>query len=200
MTRLASLYGGSAPQRRTLRESEYARYVDDVVHVRDLPDTDLSEFDRLLVPSRLHIESLHAGAETVRSFLDDGGDAAILGAQPDPWLPEIEWTHRPTNFWWWLEPEGDSGLRFPRPDHPFFESVPPTDCTWHFHGSFDAPEGADVLVTDDEGGAVLYLDCQTRTGNLVVTTLDPTYHYGSYFMPATDRFLSGFLPWFRDAF
>ncbi len=31
-------------------------------------------------------------------------------------------------------------------------------------------------------------------GRWIVTTLDPDYHFGSYFMPATERFLEGFFP------
>ncbi|MDF2725451.1 MAG: hypothetical protein K0Q59_5128, partial [Paenibacillus sp.] len=34
-----------------------------------------------------------------------------------------------------------------------------------------------------------------RAGTLLLTTLDPEYHFGSYFMPATERFLDGFLSW-----
>ena len=41
----------------------------------------------------------------------------------------------------------------------------------------------------------MYLDRVSSNGTLLMTTLDPTYHYGSYFMPATERFLDGFLPW-----
>ena len=32
---------------------------------------------------------------------------------------------------------------------------------------------------------------------LIVSTLDPFYHHGSNFMPATTKFLDGFLPWAR---
>lgn len=32
-------------------------------------------------------------------------------------------------------------------------------------------------------------------GRWIVTTLDPDYHFGSYFMPATERFLEGFFPY-----
>jgi hypothetical protein len=197
---LAALYGGSAPHRRTLLESEYARYFDEVVHVLDIHDSDLKAFDGLFIPSRLHIEARNAHHDRLREFLEDGGNVVTFGQQPDPWLPEIEWTHRPTNFWWWLDENGDSGLRFPRQDHPFFDHVPPADCEWHFHGSFDPPQGADVLIEDVEGDAVLYVDRETWTGQTLVTTLDPTYHFGSHFMPATDRFLSGFLPWLHDEF
>lgn len=200
MTSLAALYGGTAPQRRTFVESKYARFFDEVVHLFDLAETDIDSFDGLVIPSRLHIDRRNTHAEQLREFLECGGNVITFGQQPDPWLPEVEWTHRPTNFWWWLEPEGDSGLRFPRTDHAFFDRVLPDDCVWHFHGSFDPPEGAEVLISDDEGGAVLYIDGETWPGQTLVTTLDPTYHFGSHFMPATDRFLSGLLPWLHDEF
>jgi hypothetical protein len=200
MTRLAALYGGNAPQRRTFADSRFAQFFDEVIYLGDLGTTSLTPFDGLVVPSRLHIDRRNAHGDQLRSFLDAGGSVITFGQQPDPWLPEVEWTHRPTNFWWWLDPDGDSGLRFRQPEHPFFEYVAPEDCEWHFHGSFDPPEGATVLITDDEGGAILYIDEDTWAGRTVVTTLDPTYHFGSYFMPATEQFLSGILPWLRDEF
>ena len=56
-------------------------------------------------------------------------------------------------------------------------------------------EGAEKLISTVDGGAVLYIDKVSTNGTWIVTTLDPDYHYGSYFMPATERFLDGFLPW-----
>ena len=45
---------------------------------------------------------------------------------------------------------------------------------------------------------MLYVDEVSTPGTLVVTTLDPMSHFGSYFMPATERFLDGFLPWLAE--
>ena len=42
---------------------------------------------------------------------------------------------------------------------------------------------------------MLHIDRVSTSGTLLVTSLDPMYHFGSYFMPATERFLDGFLPW-----
>ena len=53
------------------------------------------------------------------------------------------------------------------------------------------------LVTLGDGGVVLYIDRVSTRGTLLVTCLDPIAHFGSYFMPATERFLDGFLPWVR---
>lgn len=198
MTTLVAVSGGSAPHLRTFEESPHADGFDGVVSLRSIESADFDRIDVLFLPSRLHIRERNAHADSFRRFLADGGTVITFGQQPDPWLPEVEWTHRSTNFWWWLDPDGDSGLRFPRVDHSLFEFVPPADCEWHFHGSFDPPAGADVLIEDDEGGAVLYVDDESWAGRTIVTTLDPVYHYGSFFMPATDRFLSGILPWLHD--
>ena len=56
-------------------------------------------------------------------------------------------------------------------------------------------KNCEVLVSTDDGGAVLYIDQVSTKGTWINTTLDPDFHYGSYFMPATERFLRGFLPW-----
>jgi hypothetical protein len=79
---LAALYGGSAPHRRTLLESEYARYFDEVVHVLDIHDSDLKAFDGLFIPSRLHIEARNAHHDRLREFLEDGGNVVTFGQQP----------------------------------------------------------------------------------------------------------------------
>lgn len=80
---------------------------------------------------------------------------------------------------------------------PFYQLlvVAPADATWHQHGVFSPPPGAETLVATDDGASVLYIDRVSTPGTLLVTSLDLVYHYGSYFMPATERFLGGFLPW-----
>ena len=76
-----------------------------------------------------------------------------------------------------------------------FDHLHLRDCTWHYHGVLDPPEGAEVLVALPSGGVLLYVDRVSTPGTLVVATLDPISHFGGYFMPATERYLDGFLPW-----
>jgi hypothetical protein len=70
------------------------------------------------------------------------------------------------------------------------------------HGTSTAFSGlqrvAETLVATEDGGSVLYVDKVTTPGTMVVTSLDPMYHFGSYFMSATERFLDGFLPWVME--
>ena len=139
-----------------------------------------------------HRAQLHA-------YLDQGGTIVATGeSNSELFLPGITFTPQPTNFWWWLTPGADLGVRIAAPDHPLFSSLGQKDITWHLHGWFDPPEGVEVLAVNGEDKPILYVDDVTTRGRLVVTSLDPFFHHGSHFMPATTRFLDGFLPWMRN--
>lgn len=201
MRRLLAVYGGSAPHHRALTEPRYARWLAGTVYLPDLPGADLPDHDVLLVPERLHAGKLQEARPRLLAALALGrtvvvfGEQSVYGEQPRGWLPGIDWSPTPTNYWWWLDPEASSGLHAHLPDHGLWRHLRLEDATWHHHGILRPPEGAEVLVTHDDGGAVLYVDRVSTPGTLVVATLDPLYHFGSYFMPATERFLDGFLPW-----
>lgn len=111
---------------------------------------------------------------------------AFSGGEPFPeFLPGVRWQHRPTNVWWWLADEA----------HPLFRRLTVRDCTWHYHGVLEPPEGAQALATLTTGEVLLYVDRVSTPGTMVISTLDPISHYGGCFMPATERFLDAFLPW-----
>jgi hypothetical protein len=198
---LAAVYGGSSWHHRALTEPKYARHLTGgLLYLPELADTDLTAYAGLLIPERLHRGLLTRAAPRVLELLAAGGTvAAFAGGEPIPeFLPGVRWQHRPTNFWWWLEPGADLGLRTPVPEHPLLRRLALRDCTWHYHGVLEPPAGAEVLVTLPGGEALLYVDRVSTPGTLVVSTLDPLSHYGGYFMPATERFLDGFLPWLAD--
>lgn len=199
--RLAAIYGGSAHHHRALTTPKYARWVDDLVYLPELGRADLAGFEGLLVPERLHTGLLDAARPRLLELLERGGTVVlfatqrVLVEQPVGWLPGIRFEHRPTNFWWWLEEEAEPPVTAADPDHPLFTHLSLADATWHHHGVLRPPRGARTLVAARTGGAVLYVDAVSTPGTLLVTTLDPLYHFGAYFMPATERFLDGFLPW-----
>lgn len=202
MKRLAAVYSGSSFQHRALNEPKYRCWLAALVYLPELADCDLSSFDGLLVTERLHRGRLDAAAGRITGLLERGGTVIYLsGDEPPDWLPGVRWEQRfrseqgnwmPT---WFLTPGDGLGLRAARPDHPFFRHVTLHDATWHHHGVFWAPDGAEPLIVTRDGGAVLYIDRVSTPGTLLVTSLDPIYHFGSYFMPACERFLDGFLPW-----
>ncbi|HEY3894534.1 MAG TPA: hypothetical protein VGL88_04110 [Pseudonocardiaceae bacterium] len=198
---LAAVYDGSAQQYRTLTDPKYARHLaGGVIYLPDLAGTDLTAYRGLLVPERLHRGLLNRAADRILALLDAGGTVIVFsGGEPMPGFLPVRWQHRPTNYWWWLEEGADPGVRLGDEQHPLFERLTLADCTWHYHGVLEAPAGSQVLVKLVTGEALLYVDQVSTAGTLVVSTLDPISHYGGYFMPATGRFLDGFLPWIAEA-
>lgn len=176
----------------------YAHYFDRLVRPEDLAEVRLEEFNVVLIPCRMPADRMEPHKEQLRAYLDQGGTIIATGESDSQlFLPGITFTPQPTNFWWWLTPGADLGVRVAAREHSLFQYLGEKDVTWHLHGWFDVPEGAEVLVTGDTGKPILYIDEVTTAGRMVITSLDPFYHHGSHFMPATTRFLDGFLPWMR---
>jgi hypothetical protein len=202
--RVAAVYNGSAAHHRSLNLPKYARWIDELIYLPGLPGADLSHLDCLILPEGLHQGIMEKSRPNLLGFLEEGGtlvvfgDQPVYGKQPQGWLPGISWVDRPVNYWWWREPGASSGLVAHLPEHSFWSRLDLSDATWHQHGAFHAPDGAEVLITNEEGLAVAYIDRVGTPGTLVVLSLDPMYHFGSYFMPATERFLDGFLPWLAE--
>lgn len=195
---IAVVYGGTAPHHRTLTTPKYADHLPaGLLYLPELAETDLRSLDALVVPERLHRGLLEAAAPRILELLDAGGSVVVFaGGEPVPeFLPGVWWEHRPTNYWWWLEPGAELGVRTPCPHHPLFGHLSLADCTWHYHGILTPPAGAETVLAVDGDGALLYVDRVSTRGTLIVSTLDPISHFGAYFMPATERFLDGFLPW-----
>ena len=195
MRKIAVIYSGHAPHYRTFHEPKYAQYIEKLIYFPEFEDTDLTPFDVLIVPSQLNSNLLLKNAQKIREFADNGTIVVALGPQPWEWLPNQNWEDRPTNFWWWLEENANSGLVTKNADHEFFKYITLEDSTWHQHGVFWPAEHATSLIATEDGGSVLYIDEHSTKGTWIITTLDPDYHYGSYFMPATERFLDGLFPW-----
>ena len=195
--RLIATTCGTCYHIETLEGARAPRVWDAVVPPEALAQT-LRAGDTLFVPCRSPAQRLIAVADTIRAHLDAGGTVVAMGeSRSDLWLPGVAFTGRPTNWWWWREPGADLGVEIAAPGHPLMAGLDRAAVTWHLHGHFDPPVGAEVLVRDAGGRALAYVDEVSTPGRMVVTSLDPCYHHGSHFMPATTRFLAGFLPALR---
>lgn len=198
---ILAIHPGAYYHIESLEGPRYAPHFDRLVRPDDLDSERLEDHAVILIPCRTPADRMEPHRQRLRRYLDQGGTVVATGeSESQLFLPGIRFTPQPTNFWWWLTPGADLGVRIAKPVHPLFARLTQRDLTWHLHGWFEPPDGAEVLAVDGEGRAILYVDEVTTWGRMVVTSLDPFYHHGSHFMPATTRFLDGFLPWVRDAF
>ncbi|MGK9051059.1 hypothetical protein [Xaviernesmea oryzae] len=198
MTILA-IHPGAYYHIETLEAPRYARHFDRLVRPEDLADEDLSRHAVVFIPCRTPADRLASHAAQLRTYLDQGGTIVATGETAwEVFLPGIAFTPEPTNWWWWLTPGADLGIRIASPQHSLFKWLDQDGLTWHLHGWFDPPEGAEILAVNGEGKPIFYVDEVTTPGRMIITSLDPCFHHGSHFMPATTRFLDGFLPWMRE--
>ncbi|TPW28639.1 hypothetical protein FJU08_17280 [Martelella alba] len=192
--RLVAASSGTYYHIRSLEGPAFGDAFDVITTPEALSET-LQPGDVLWVPCRTPARRMMAQRAVIDRHLDAGGTVIALGeSQSQLFLPEIAFTPTPTNWWWWLDPEADLGVSITQPDHPLMRGIQNRDVTWHLHGWFTPPEGADVLAKDGEGRAIFYIDTVSTNGRMIVSSLDPMFHHGSHFMPATTRFLDRFIP------
>lgn len=181
---------------RSLEGPAFTDILDVICTPEQLADT-LRPQDILWVPCRTPAQRMIKQKHVIMRHLDAGGTVVALGeSRSDLWLPGVDFTSTPTNWWWWLAPEADLGVDVTDQagTHPLMRGIGKQDLTWHLHGWFAPPKGARVLARDGEGRAILYADTVSTAGTMIVSSLDPIYHHGSHFMPATTRFLDRFVP------
>ncbi|MEO1020649.1 MAG: hypothetical protein AAFY56_23645 [Pseudomonadota bacterium] len=197
--RLLALDAGHSYHRTSL-EGRYRSFFDEIAYLRAPEPVPLEHFDAVLVPCRTPARLLEPLAGRLKGFLHSGGTLIAMGeTAPQRWLPGIRIDPRATNYWWWLDKDSYLGIEIAQPTHPLFGHLHLKDCIWHIHAVLTPPPGVPPLLSAACGGSLLYDDRVSFEGRLIITTLDPFYHHGSHFMPATTRFLDGFLRWLRSS-
>ena len=181
---------------RSLEGPRYTEIFDVICAPEELADI-LRPDDILWVPCRTPAQRMIAQKDVIARHLTAGGTVVALGeSRSDLWLPHVDFTGTPTNWWWWLDPAADLGVRVTEAaaSHPLMAGIGDNEATWHLHGWFTPPDDATVLARDGEDRAILYEDKVTTSGTMILSSLDPMFHHGSHFMPATTRFLDRLVP------
>lgn len=225
MSRIAFLHTGSFPHLADLRDPALRAMGISDVYAPELQERGLDGFDALFVAARLHPGVLTHAAPLIVDFLQTPGARVYIDGENSvgDWLPGTTETRRGTNFWGWRVGE-DVGRRSVNTDHPFWENLAHDAVHWHYHGVLTHPDSAVPLVrletlpehADDDGGGedpwqipyraipghpntLMYYDPQTFPAELVVSTMDSSYHHGSGFMPGATQLMFRMFYWLRGA-
>lgn len=201
MTRkIAATDCGMYYHKNALTEPKWAHLIDARLYLPELTECDLEDMDVFIATCRSNPELLIPHRDMFRRFLDDGRTIIALGLTgPEHWLPNVEARDVDINYWWWLEQSADSGVRMADPDHEIFTVMGPDDMNWHHHARFTPPPGARPILNFLDEGCIFYEDTVSTRGRMLITSLDPFFHHGSFFMPAATRFLEKFMPWVKAA-
>ena len=199
MKKIAYVTWGAASQITSFQD--FAKYLDDMIYLRELETHDLSRYAAVVVPDGTDPVALRGHAAQLNAYVRGGGFLIIFGCgQVNEWIDVVELAWRPVNtkdWLWWTKRNPYLEIRQPEPRHPLCEVIPLADMSWHWFGAFAHHPGAMSALNLDDDSASLFLDFRNLAGGgrLIVSTLDPHVHNGERFMPATTRFLQGFYPW-----
>lgn len=197
--KIAALDGGTSYHYVALHQPPFNQFIDQTIYLPELSAADLSDVDVLIVTCRSHPKWLRRNVDKFADFLQQGKTLLIMGeTEPQTWMPGIEQEPVAINYWWWLDPEAEFDLETVNPQHSIWKYLSLDDMTWHYHGLMNPPASATSLLAHKETGqSVLWMDESFHGGRVMVTSLDPFFHHGSHFMPATTRFLHGLFHWLQ---
>ena len=164
--KIAGLFSGVHFQRAFYADAEFSgRYA--VLPVWELAAADLHDYAALWIPRESNQRVLVENREKLRHYLDEGGTIVSFDEANQDWLPAGTWEFRSAN----LDTVRISG-------HPMVAHLTPEQACWHSHGAFDAYPNAEVLIDDQQGGVMLFVDERSFAGRFVAGTLDPDCHAG----------------------
>jgi len=164
MARIAVVYSGISFQHQSINLEQFrGRF--DVLDIYDLPRTDLSVYDGLIMPRSTDQVALGTCRDQIKDFLNLPGIVVALGDYWGDWLPGCTYGG--------FTPEDDMQLEKVA-EHPILQGVESSDLHWHkginglcSHGHLVAPDKAKVLVRNSRGDAILYEDRASTRGVVV---------------------------------
>lgn len=221
-TRIAVVHGGAPFHLADLADP--AVRARDVVEVYapQMTAHSLDNVTALYLAARQHPAVMRRIAPFVLDFLNRPGNRAVIDGenQVGTWLPGTTEERRGTAFWTWRTGE-DLGRRSVRLDHPLWDYLNDEAVHWHYHAVLAPPPGAAALVVlepvlgadpdrrdpwglaygalPDHPNALLYHDAVTFPAEVVVQTMDATYHHGAGFMPGATQLFYRLLDWLAAA-
>ena len=154
----------------------------DVVEVGTGFRFDATEYDVLLVPNGSdHVALLHA-RDDVRAFLDGGGALFCFCGWFTNWIPGNRWVHDNTH------PTRDVRHRLGTDRHGLFAGVDLAKFDHNRHGIsgwwacgyIEPAPGADAVLLDTWGRALVVLDETTTPGLILATASGPLGDFGDY--------------------
>jgi hypothetical protein len=171
-----------------------------VIDVYDLPETDLTSFIALIIPSFIDQEFLYKYRDRIHAFLNTRKVLVFSGNLFLPWLPGgksfVSKEIRTFN---------DYAVSVAQP-HPIFEGILPKDLTFKegvagffARGHHPPPEGAEVLLTLPNEEPIIYIDRKSTQGTILVHSGNDLLGYAGSENTAC-RLVPQLLHWIRNEF
>ncbi|OZB20281.1 MAG: hypothetical protein B7X55_00820 [Rhodobacterales bacterium 34-62-10] len=89
MTRkIAYIHSGNSAQTRSFQD--FSHYLDDLIYLNDLPKTDLSHYDAVIVPDAMDSVRIAAHGEQLNSYVRGGGFLIVFFQGEADWIDVVD--------------------------------------------------------------------------------------------------------------
>ncbi|WP_282938930.1 aspartate/tyrosine/aromatic aminotransferase [Paenibacillus sp. RC67] len=148
------------------------------VPLYELEQHSLESYEALIIPNNIDEEFLYKHRGRVADFLDLGRIVISFAQTFLPWLPnKTLWQRSPLSI--------NARTVLVNTEHLIFKGVTEYDLNYRrgvkgffSRGYFDAPEGAEVVLKDNEGATVVYIDRSTTKGTILAGAGTDLLGYG----------------------
>ena len=145
----------------------------------DIPFADFSAYAGVIITNFVEEAFLLEHKSIIENYLNDGGVVLSQTENFLPWLPGCgNWMRSPISL-------KDREIRLTEPVHPMFTGIDPYDLNYKkgvrgffSRGYLEAPEHSEVIVEDQEGKAIIYIDRKTTGGTIVAGAGTDLYRFG----------------------
>ena len=200
MNNIAALDSGTSFHIVSLTQEPFNEYLRKIIYLPDLEYKELDNIDILIITCCSSWEQLEKKKDILYKFLKDGKTLFVSGRNETKlWLKDIEEVELPFNFWWWLNKKNSIDLNIVEPSYPLFKHIQLNDMSWHYHGGFNLPKnGINIIEQKELKKSVFFEVKDYYGGRLIVTSLDPFYHHGNFFMPNATKFAFALLEYLKE--
>lgn len=145
----------------------------------DIPYAEFSAYAGVIITNFVEEAFLLEHKSIIENYLKDGGVVLSQTENFLPWLPGCgNWMRSPISL-------KDREIRLTEPVHPIFTGIDPYDLNYKkgvrgffSRGYLEAPEHSEVIVEDQEGKAIIYIDRKTTGGTIVAGAGTDLYRFG----------------------
>ncbi|WP_245856001.1 aspartate/tyrosine/aromatic aminotransferase [Paenibacillus rigui] len=139
---------------------------------------DLEPYEALIIPNNIDEEWLYPRRERIAEFMASGR-ILVSFAQPFlPWLPGgVLWRQSPLGI--------QERTVLAHEEHPIFQGVTEYDLNYRrgvkgffSRGYFEAPQQAEIVLRDNAGAVVVYIDRLTTNGTILAGAGTDLLGYG----------------------
>lgn len=139
------------------------------LYLYDLPYADLNVYEGIIITNVVEEAFLVEHKALLEQYLAQGGVIFSITETSLVWLPGVGiWKRSPI-------PLKDREIMITEPVHPIFEGIEPYDINYRkgVRGFFsrgyfkEIPKHAEVLITDQSGVPIIYIDRQSTNGTII---------------------------------